>query len=84
MPHSVLCNNKSAETGPPCSSSSSKFSRTKVVTVVMMPTKRFVHESVTKAELGISKAKDDGYISGMDENLRKTCQIQSRTEFQPP
>ena len=36
----------------------------------MMPMKRFVHESVTKAELGISKAKDDGYISGMEENLQ--------------
>ena len=35
-----------------------------------MPMKRFVHESVTKAELGISKAKDDGYISGMEENLQ--------------
>ena len=37
----------------------------------MMPTKRFVHDSVTKAELGMEKAKDDGYISGIDENLRE-------------
>ena len=35
-----------------------------------MPTKRFVQDSVTKAELGMEKAKDDGYISGIEENLR--------------
>ena len=39
----------------------------------MMPTKRFVQESVTKAELGMEKANDDGYISGIDENLRKNA-----------
>ena len=52
----------------------------------MMPTKRFVQESVTKAELGMEKAKDDGYISGIDENLRKKgAKFKfGRKDLQPP
>ena len=61
---------------PPCSSSSSKFSRTNVVTVVMMPTKRLVHDSVTKADDGTENRNDDGYIRGIDENLQKRREIQ--------
>ena len=51
-----------------------------------MPTKRFVQESVTKAELGMEKAKDDGYISGIDENLRKKrAKFKfGRKDLQPP
>ena len=44
------------------SSSSSKFSRTKVVMVVMMPINKLTQERVTKAEDGMEKTKLAGYI----------------------
>ena len=50
------------------SSSSSKFSRTNVVMVVMIPMKRFTQERVTKAELGMEKMKLAGYIRGMEDH----------------
>ena len=49
------------------SSASSKFSRTKVVTVVMMPMNRLTQDRVTKAELGMEKMKEKGYIRGTED-----------------
>ena len=54
------------------SSSSSKFSRTKVVMVVMMPMNRLTQESVTKAEDGIEKTKLAGYMRGTDDHLEES------------
>ena len=51
------------------SSSSSKFSIINVVTVVIIPIKRFAQERVTKAELGIEKMKLKGYIRGTEAHL---------------
>jgi hypothetical protein len=51
------------------SSSSSKFSRTNVVMVVMIPMKRLTQERVTKAELGMLKMKVAGYMSGTEDHL---------------
>ena len=66
------------------SSSSSKFSSTNVVTVVMipgyqhcylqfgqahlncLPMKRLTQERVTKAELGMAKMKENGYMRGTE------------------
>ena len=50
-------------------SSSSKFSRTKVVMVVMIPMNKLAQASVTNAELGIENTKLAGYISGTDDHL---------------
>ncbi len=57
------------------SSSSSKFSRTKVVTVVMIPIKRLAHASVTKAELKgvakyITRRRNDEFSRKKDEENR--------------
>ena len=51
------------------SSSSSKFSRTKVVMVVMMPMKRLTQERVTKAEEGMENTKLAGYMRGTEDHL---------------
>ena len=52
-------------------SSSSKFSKTKVVMVVMMPMNRFAHARVTNAELGMEKVKLAGYINGTEAQLQE-------------
>ncbi len=57
------------------SSSSSKFSRTNVVTVVMMPMKRFAQLRATKAEEGTEKANEAGYIRGTEENPYRAMMI---------
>ena len=50
-----------------------------MVTVVMIPRKRFIQARVTKAVEGIEKKKLAGYIIGTEENLKKeeifTCNI---------
>ena len=48
---------------------SSKFSKTKTVIVVMMPTKRLAHARRTNATLGMLNTKLAGYISGIVANL---------------
>ena len=52
-------------------SSSSKFSRTNVVIVVMIPMNKFAQASVTNAELGMENTKLAGYISGTEDHLKK-------------
>ena len=53
------------------SSSSSKFSRTKVVMVVMMPMNKLTQERVTKAEDGMEKTKLAGYMRGTEDHLEE-------------
>ena len=54
---------------------SSKFSKTKTVIVVMMPTKRLAHARRTNATLGMLNTKLAGYISGIVANLKKVNHI---------
>ena len=49
-------------------SSSSKFSRTKLVIVVTMPMKRLTQERETNAELGTEKIKLAGYMRGTEDH----------------
>ena len=48
---------------------SSKFSRTKVVMVVMIPMNKFAQANVTNAELGTENTKLAGYIRGTEDQL---------------
>ena len=60
------------------SSSSSKFSRTKVVMVVMMPINKLTQERVTKAEDGMEKMKLAGYMRGTEDHLEKRKNVNQK------
>ena len=60
------------------SSSSSKFSRTKVVMVVMMPMNKLTQERVTKAEDRMEKMKLAGYMRGTEDHLEKRKNVNKK------